>query len=175
MITTERLTIRSLEREDFRKLHKIKNDPDVISGEGHFFPISYERLEKIYSSYLLEDKRKALVIEDKKTRQLIGEISLDIDWPNRCAEVGITIEKSHWGRGIAIEALKAVANHAFRKMALNRLQAWIASSNAASLKAFEKAGFVREGVFRKAKIRDGQFSDIVWVSILATDKGTKRK
>lgn len=165
MIISKRLIIRSLEKKDFWVIYKIKNNPDVISGEGHFFSFPYERLKRVYSSYLFKNtNRKALVIENKKTHAVIGEISLDLDWPNRCAEIGITIKRSNWGKGIAIEALSALKEHAFNKMALNRLQAWILSTNIGSLKAFKKSGFIQDGLFRKAKIHNGKFTDVVWVS-----------
>lgn len=167
MIMSKRLLIRSVERKDFEKIHKIKNHPDVIAGEGHFFSLPMEKLEKIYTSYFSDNNRKALVIVDRRSKKVIGEISLDIDWPNRCADVGITVEKDKWGMGIATEALKAIMDHVFNKMALNRLQAWVLSTNKASLKAFERAGFVKEGVSRKAKVHNGSFTDIIWVSALA--------
>lgn len=170
MIISKRLIIRSLERKDFKQIYLIKNNPDVISGEGHFFSFPYEKLKKVYSSYLINNsKRKALVLEEKRRHRVIGEISLDMDWPNRCAEIGITIKRDHWGKGIATEALRAVQELAFKKMALNRLQAWILDSNAGSLKAFRNSGFSREGVFRRAKIHNGKFHDVVWVSVLKGD------
>lgn len=168
MIVSERLKIRMVGKEDFPSLHELKNDPDVIRGEGHFFSFPLAKLERIYSTYFdSTSSRKALVIESKESGKLIGEVSLDIDWVHRFAEIGITIGKQFWGKGFATEALIAVKNHSFKQIGLNRLQAAILATNTGSRKAFEKAGFREEGVFRKARIHAGNFVDLICVAVLA--------
>lgn len=78
------------------------------------------------------------------------------------AEIGYWLGEPFWGRGIATEALIAVTAHAFATTDLVRLQASVYSSNPASARVAEKAGYVREGTLGKAVIKRGQFLD-VWL------------
>jgi aminoglycoside 6'-N-acetyltransferase len=69
------------------------------------------------------------------------------------------------GRGLGAAALRAVARFAFDAGA-HRVQAEILAHNTAGLRAFDAAGFTREGVRRQAWRRDG-WQDGVHVGLLA--------
>jgi len=79
----------------------------------------------------------------------------------RSAEVGYWLGEPYWGRGIATEALRAVTEYAFATFDLCRLQAGVFEWNPASMRVLEKCGFAREGVLRRAAIKDGQLIDLV--------------
>jgi [ribosomal protein S5]-alanine N-acetyltransferase len=64
-------------------------------------------------------------------------------------EVGIIFARAAWGRGFAGDALEAAVQHGFATGA-HRIFADIDPDNVPSLKLFERAGFVREGLLRKA-------------------------
>jgi RimJ/RimL family protein N-acetyltransferase len=91
------------------------------------------------------------------------------------AEFGYWLGEPYWGRGIATAAAKAVAEHAFARYELYRLEASVFEWNPASMRVLEKAGFVREGVFRKSIFKDGQLIDRVMYARLkappTTDPG----
>ena len=55
-------------------------------------------------------------------------------------EVGYWIGKEHWGKGIASSALALLLNEVRERP----IYAWVVSSNAASIRVLEKAGFVFE-------------------------------
>ncbi len=77
----------------------------------------------------------------------VGRVSL---FPQRegVLEVGIILARAAWGRGFAKDALEAVVAHGFASGA-HRVHADVDPDNVASLRLFERAGFVREGVLRK--------------------------
>ena len=55
-------------------------------------------------------------------------------------EVGYWIGKQHWGKGIASAALALL----LEEVAERPIYAWVVSTNAASIRVLEKAGFVFE-------------------------------
>jgi RimJ/RimL family protein N-acetyltransferase len=51
-------------------------------------------------------------------------------------------------------------------MNLNRVQAGCVVENIGSMKAFEKAGFRKEGLLREAYFCDGEYRDVLIMGIL---------
>ncbi|MBL9031210.1 MAG: GNAT N-acetyltransferase [Phycisphaerae bacterium] len=90
---------------------------------------------------------------------VIGSIGLTVDRPHSRAEIGYVIDPSHWGKGYATEAARAVVEHAFGTLALRRLFAWHFSRNPASGRVLAKAGFTREGSQRRQFLKWGRFED----------------
>lgn len=69
------------------------------------------------------------------------------------------------GEGHAL--IKAVQDMVFAEMAMHRIFLDVAADNAASLRAFEAAGFVREGTMRECWLRpDGIWTDCHAYSML---------
>ena len=84
------------------------------------------------------------------------------------AELGYWLAETHWGRGIATAAVKAVCDYAMQAHQLNRVFATPYAWNPASCRVLEKAGFQREGLLRCAAFKDGQVVDqIVYARIRA--------
>jgi RimJ/RimL family protein N-acetyltransferase len=71
------------------------------------------------------------------------------------AEVGYWLGQSHWGHGIATEALTLFTQYAFRQHGMLRLQALPFADNAASLRVLEKADYRLEGRLRWAAVKEG--------------------
>lgn len=89
---------------------------------------------------------------------------------HRCASVGLIIgEKERWGRGYATEAIELAARHAFTVLGLHKLTAGVVEGNAASLRAFEKNGFVVEGVRRKQNFCAGEWRNEILLGLLAEE------
>lgn len=66
----------------------------------------------------------------------------------------------------ATEAVFLLMRHAFDDLGYKRLVWRCQASNAASLRAAERYGFVAEGIWRKAAIVKGEQRDIAWHSML---------
>lgn len=77
------------------------------------------------------------------------------------AELGYWLGASLWGRGIMTDAVRAVTEHAFASPEIQRLQAGVFSWNVPSMRVLEKAGFDREGTYRRAVLKDGEVGDLV--------------
>ncbi|MFA5715049.1 MAG: GNAT family protein [Candidatus Paceibacterota bacterium] len=101
----------------------------------------------------------------------IGNITLlNIHPVFRSAEISIIIGDGQYrGNGYGTEAIKLLVDHAFTRMNLNRLQAGAVVKNLGSIKAFEKAGFQKEGILRRAYYCEGEYQDVQIMSILKDD------
>lgn len=75
------------------------------------------------------------------------------------AEIGFWLGESHWGRGIATEAVRAVTEHVIEAYGLTRVYARVFEWNAASERVLEKAGYQMEGRLSRSAIKDGKVID----------------
>lgn len=167
----DRIYLRGLEKDDIRgNYFQWLNDPNVTKWMRHgIFPNSYEAMQAFYEQQVISKTETVLAIVLKEQDRHIGNIGLhSINYVFRSAEIGILIgEADCWGRGYATEAITLLCNHCFTRLNLNRLAAGAVEENIGSIKAFEKAGFTREGIARQAYFCEGQYHDCVNLSLLA--------
>lgn len=100
--------------------------------------------------------------------RLIGFVVLfNIKWRNQSAEMAMGIgEAAYRGKGYGSDALRLLLGYAFRELGLYRVALTVIAYNDAAIRAYERAGFVREGVQRGAIWRDGQRYDMLCYGIL---------
>jgi RimJ/RimL family protein N-acetyltransferase len=98
----------------------------------------------------------------------IGAADLrEIDTENGKAAFGIVIgEKDEWGRGYGTEALNAICDFGFGQLRLERIELDVYEGNARARRSYEKAGFQVEGTLRHGHFADGEFMDVVRMSLL---------
>lgn len=86
------------------------------------------------------------------------------------AEMGWSIDRRLWGRGLATEAARAVIDHAFRTHArLDRIAATADPRNVGSVRVMEKLGMQREGVLRRSRFARGELRDEVYCALLRSE------
>jgi RimJ/RimL family protein N-acetyltransferase len=87
----------------------------------------------------------------------IGNIKLGpINRHHRVAPIGIAIGAVElWGKGLATQAISALADYAFSVLKLERLEAGFYAANESSQRAFRRAGFIDEGRRRGARLCEG--------------------
>lgn len=85
---------------------------------------------------------------------------------HRFGNLGYWVRTSATGRGVATEAVRQVAEFAFRNTDLVRLEIVCAVGNERSYRVAEGAGAVREGVLRHRLLLRGQPADAVMYSLL---------
>lgn len=86
---------------------------------------------------------------------------------NRIAEAGrFAIHPSFRGRRIGIEAARAFQRHLLVDLDFHRVELQIYGFNERALAHAEACGYVREGVKRKAYLKNGEWQDAVLFSLL---------
>jgi RimJ/RimL family protein N-acetyltransferase len=89
---------------------------------------------------------------------------------SRIASVaGFAIDPGHRGQGLGNEAARALQRHLVRELGFHRLQMEIYGFNDGALRHAERAGWVREGVRRKAYWRDGTWVDGILFGFVEED------
>jgi len=59
--------------------------------------------------------------------------------------------------------------HGFLTLNLNRVFLRVFETNPRAIRSYEKAGFIHEGRLRQAEFRDGQYVDILLMSVLRSE------
>ncbi len=99
---------------------------------------------------------------------LIGFVVLfSIKWSNQSAMLAIGLgEAGYRGKGYGSDSLALILNYAFNELNLYRVGLSVMSYNTGAIRAYERAGFVREGVTRGAILREGQRHDMLNYGVL---------
>lgn len=112
------------------------------------------------------DRRDFLLLSPEG--RIIGEsVVNEIDWAARCGNFRIGMFRSaDCGRGVGSWAVRMTRDFAFETLGLHRLELDVFSFNPRAVRAYEKAGFRREGVRRDAVWDGAAYGDDILMSIL---------
>lgn len=153
--------LRPLAPADADSLARHADDRQIWLNLRDRFPHPYRRedAERYVALVAGQDPVTSLGIEVDGA--VVGGISLmpGHDVERVSAEIGYWIGRAYWGRGIATGAIRGATGHAFHALGLQRVFAVPFTRNGASVRALEKAGYVREGVMRHSALKDGKLLD----------------
>ena len=172
MILGKYVRLRAIEREDIPRFVRWMNDPDVIQFLLMSSPLSAAMEEKWFENQLdrLPHQGQILAIEVLQWQDWlhIGNTGLhDVDPISRTAEFGIVIgEKTFWDKGYGTRATHLMLKHGFENLNLNRIFLTVFADNARAIKAYESAGFTREGILRQGIYKNGRYQDLILMSVL---------
>lgn len=112
------------------------------------------------------------VMKEKATGKVIGTTRIgDIDTANRNVEIGWTwLSPAYWRTGVNTECKFLLLQYCFEELKAIRVQFSVSGKNERSQKAVERIGAVKEGTFRKHRIKnDGTVHDNVFYSIIDSE------
>ena len=94
-----------------------------------------------------------------------------IDWENRSTALGYWLGEEYQGKGLVTAACRALVEHAFEELGLNRVSIACATENKKScaVPETERLGFRREGVVRQAEWLYDHFVDHAVYATLASE------
>lgn len=97
-----------------------------------------------------------------------GHIELGaINYDNESASIcRVLVAPELRGRGVSFPMVEEVLRVGFRDLGLRRIDLRVYSFNTPAIRCYEKAGFVREGLLRKAQKVGEQYWDTVLMAIL---------
>jgi [ribosomal protein S5]-alanine N-acetyltransferase len=139
--------------------------------ETRYVPQSMNNIEEFVRKMDGKSDEIFLAICDINTNEHIGNIKVGpINMIHRFADVSLLIgDKDYWGKGIATEAIKLIIEFSFNTLNLNKLKASCYEENIASALAFEKSGFIHEGVLKKMWYKNGYFQDHILLGLCKED------
>lgn len=174
----DKIYLRRLQESDFTERYvRWLNDPETNRYmEFRFTVWTREKLIQ-YMSERQANAEYFLAICMRDDDLHIGNIKLgSIDRDHLRADIGLMIgDKAYRGRGLATEAIRLVTDFAFTKIRLQKLVAGAYIDNVASIKAFEKCGFTREGCLKDHASSDGKRVDVILLGYTAAEFFKKQR
>jgi len=170
MLSSDKITLRTIEPTDIDCLLSWENDPENWRVSNTFVPFSRKLMEEyIYSAQdLFTTKQIRFIIEEKATKNALGCIDLfDFDPFHLRAGVGILIDKKHRSKGVGKEALSLLKTYCFQHLKLNQIYCSVAESNTASIHLFKQEDFEQNGVKKQWLNYGGVWEDELFFQCLA--------
>jgi ribosomal-protein-alanine N-acetyltransferase len=81
-------------------------------------------------------------------------------------ELGYNLAEPYWGKGIVVEAARAVLDFVFAELPVARVQARVIAGNAASARVAVKVGMNYEGTLRSLLVHRGRRVDVEMYAML---------
>lgn len=161
--------LRELCCEDLEIINMWRNDSELINCLGAPFRyINIEVDKQWFESYMNNRNTTVRCAIVSDNNEIQGLISLtNIDYINRAAVLHIMIgDKNSRNKGMGSFAVHEVLKHAFMNLNLHRVKLDVLENNMAAQHVYEKCGFVKEGISRKAVYKNGCYIDLIQYSIL---------
>jgi len=167
----ERIYLRALEPEDAATLKQFISDAEVTRTLQAYRPYTIAQELEFIERATKSENDIILGITTKTEDKLIGTSGLHrIDWRDRRTEFGILIgAKDEWNKGYGTDATRTIVRYAFEILNLNRVGLRVYEHNARAMRAYEKAGFRKEGVLRQEAFREGRYWDTIMMGVLRSD------
>jgi RimJ/RimL family protein N-acetyltransferase len=168
MLKGKKVLLRPMIQEDIARHHAFSQDIALYGLDCTYPRVSpWERAQAFYQERTKHDENIApFAIEADGT--YIGFCSL-MDLQNRHGnlELGIMIgDRAYWGRGYGRDAVKLLLDYGFRYLGARRIALTTHAKNERAIRCYLACGFVEEGRPRKAVWIEGEYIDLVEMSIL---------
>lgn len=161
-LPSERLLLRPVGLQDLERIHELHSLPESDRYNTMGIPADLSVTEALVHSWLEEraqGKKHVFVIE-AADGSFAGLAGMNIDRPRYArAEIWYKLFPHYWGHGLATEAVQVLLGFGFGPLLLHRIEAGCAVENMASARVLQKAGFVQEGLSRKALPIRGEWKD----------------
>ncbi|RMZ70160.1 acetyltransferase [Pyrenophora seminiperda CCB06] len=158
IVTTSSLMIRPMRLGDGLSTSLHANDPLINKYMSLSFPNPYTLSSAeawIRMNMDLPYQKNFVICELSAPDVVIGGIGLTpgADVSVHTAELGFWVGQAYWGKGYMTEVLKAFTIWTFTEweqngQKLTRLWGGVMGGNVASMRCFEKCGYVKEGVWK---------------------------
>lgn len=169
-LETDRLRLREMRPEDRDDLFSIFSLEEVARYYGLVPFNNVKRSDSMLKSRISRFHKNngvAWGLTQKGSDKLIGGCRFK-SWEkkSRVSELAYELHPDYWNQGLMTEAVDAAIRYGFDVVDLNRIEAWAATENLASIKVLEKSGFQYEGIQRERYFWNDRFHDMVFYSLL---------
>jgi UDP-4-amino-4,6-dideoxy-N-acetyl-beta-L-altrosamine N-acetyltransferase len=164
MLAENNISLRAVRNSDKDFLYEMINDPELVQFNAPYRPVHELNHQHWYESIIKDKTKELFIIENDSVA--IGSVQLfDINLVHRTAELAIRIRNNaDRGRGAGSTAIDLLTQHAYRNLGLIRVWLRVLKNNERAIKAYEKAGFIQEGVMRMAAFINGKHQDMLIMS-----------
>lgn len=170
LIRTQRLLLRPPRFRDAPQFHQYASDPKVsryVLWDTH---TSLSQSRTVLRGMMARSRLEGLLtfaIVTGDGGRMVGTIGLVWrDTQNSSAEVGFSLARDCWGKGLMTEALTAFLRYVFEELPVNRIEAQHDTRNPASGRVMQKAGMRSEGLLRSRLYYKGEYADVAMYAAL---------
>jgi RimJ/RimL family protein N-acetyltransferase len=169
-LATKRLVIREFQTSDWRAMHVYASDPETVRyTEGPNSESDARRFVRHALKYRLSRPRTQyeLAITLRETGEMIGHCDIEkrLQQP-KIGIIGFILNKVHWNKGYGTEAVRALIEFGFTRLALHKISALCDPENIGSIRVLEKSGMKLEGHLKENFALRGRWTDEMLYSIL---------
>jgi RimJ/RimL family protein N-acetyltransferase len=162
--------------QDIGAIREMLQDPEALKLTGSIHDPADQapwddaadaRCREWYGSRKDQPDRLDLAIADTATSRFIGEVVFN-EWSaadNSC-NFRIMMGPGSRGRGLGTEAIRLFIGYGFEQLGLRRISLDVLAFNPRARRAYEKTGFVTEGVLREQHRWRDEWIDNILMSIL---------
>jgi ribosomal-protein-alanine N-acetyltransferase len=153
VLEPDRLLVRQWVPDDWLRLRPLVTDPRVLRCMTDPTPWSDDRTRRFVNGGIEHARGRGWVLWPlilKVDSELIGFSGFNAGYPPD-VEIGWWLRPEHWGRGLAIEAGRALLDYGFRRFQFPRAISVAHPANAASIGVMRKLGLR----FKKNFLHDG--------------------
>jgi RimJ/RimL family protein N-acetyltransferase len=158
MLSEGNIILRPLYDNDANVLAELANNKKIWDNVRDLLPFPYSIEDAIHFIKLTqkENPQMTFAIEyDKQFCGIIGLIAQNGVY-KRTAEIGYWIGEPFWNKGIATVSVKLLTDYGLNQLDLIRIHTGVFEYNIGSMKVLTKNGYSKDGVFRKAILKNGQ-------------------
>jgi len=155
--------------EDIEKQKDLRNDLST-QGWNKALPPDYtlsmykERFEKRKFSFDRTDGRFTVISKD--TDEYVGHISYS-DYEDRfSAAIGVVIDKSFWGKGMAYDAQEVLLKFLFLELGVQVVRIWTESGKEHAVDLAKRSGFKISGKLRNTIYKGGTIKSTLIIDLL---------
>ena len=165
-LTTERLVLRPWRLSDNDSVLAYAADELWSRYLPVPFPYTETDGEQFVARAVLSDWATHPLFAVTLDGMAIGGVDLHVRPNDQVANLGYSLARANWGRGMTAEAARAVIDWAFDAFQLEKVSATADLLNTQSWRVMEKLGMQREGLLRSDRILRGRRTDVVLYGIL---------
>jgi RimJ/RimL family protein N-acetyltransferase len=162
MTDSTEIVLTPIEHTDALRLFAWINDRDLVRMHGPFHSVS-EAEHQAWMEHAVSDKGRSVLAIRTEPARLIGLIQLvSPHQVHRSIELRIRIgDVSDRGRGFGRQAVEQACRYAFDALGMERVFLHVFEDNRQAIAAYEAAGFLNEGLMRRAALIEGEWKNVV--------------
>lgn len=173
-IANNRITLRSLERDDLKFVHTLDNNASVMRYWFEEPFVSFDELVQIYDRHT-HDQAERRFIAENNDHIPVGLVELvAINQIHRHCEFQIIISPPHQGHGYAKQGSTLAVEYAFHVLNLHKVFLYVDKENARAIHIYEQLGFKIEGTLREEFFANGKYRDVIRMCIFQHDYLTRK-
>jgi RimJ/RimL family protein N-acetyltransferase len=166
-IELEQCTLRGWRLDDVESLVRYANRKSIAQNLRDSFPHPYTVDDAEEWVQLAGAQRPQTDFAIEFDGVAVGGVGFEpkTDVFRKTGEIGYWLGEPFWGRGICTEAVRAATRWGLEALGYQRIYAGVFSSNPASMRVLEKAGYEREACLKRAIYKNGKILDEVIYAI----------